>query len=200
LGCDLFGIKRLTDEAHCLKLHERREIEALLEDFEQRFPQVFLTLYLGVLPAPFSVRELAFLLLNRGAFATREHARLNEFALALVIDPVARNAALMTGYALERWLPPRKLSRLLRRVRTSLWHGEYVSAVRATVQRLEKRLRKAGQREARRHMLPPVAPGDFLAGSKFRPLRTPSAAEKPEVRHAKQTQDHPQPGWQLDEY
>src|ERR1700759_906376 len=112
LGCDLFGIKRLTDEAHCLKLHERREIEALLEDFEQRFPQVFLTLYLGVLPAPFSVRELAFLLLNRGAFATGEHARLNEFALALVIDPVARTTTLMTGYALERWLPQRRLSRL----------------------------------------------------------------------------------------
>jgi hypothetical protein len=198
VGCDLFGLKRLTDEAHCLKLNESREIEALLEDFEQRFPQVFIALYLGVLPVPFSVRELAFLLLNRGAFATREHARLNEFAVAFVIDPVARTASLMTGYSLERWLPSRKLLRMLRSIRTCLWHGEYVSAVSTTVHRLDKRLRKAGRRETRRHLLPPVAPGDFLAGSKVRPLRTPSAAESPEVRPTNPT--HAQTGWQIDEY
>jgi uncharacterized membrane protein YgcG len=183
LGCDLFGIRRLADDAHCLKLQESREIEALLEDFEQHFPQVFVTVYLGVLPTPLSVRELAFLLLNRGAFSAGEHPRLNEFAVALVVDPVARTAALMTGYALERWLPPRRMHRILRGIRTCLWHGEYVAAVTSTLRGLEKGLRKAARRESRRHVLPPISPEDFLSASKFRPLRTSLAAENdPAVR------------------
>lgn len=178
LGYDLFAIKRLTDEAHCLKLQESREIETLLEDFEQRFPQVFFTLYLGVLQHPLNVREIAFLLLNRGAFPNRDHHRLNEFAVALVVDPVARTAALMTGYALEAWLSPKKVARILNGIRTSLWHGEYVAAIKATLHGLEKHLRKGAQREVRRHVLPPVAPEEFLSGSKFRPLHKEDSSDK----------------------
>jgi len=196
VGCDLFGIRRLTDEAHCLKLHESREIEALLEDFEQRFPQVFLTLYLGVLPTPFSVREVAFLLLNRGAFPTREHGRLNEYALALVIDPVARAASLMSGYALEKWLPERKLGGILRSIRTALWHGEYVAAVNSVIQGLEKHLRKAGRREDRRQVLPPPTE-EFLSGAKFR-LLSQSAMES--LRASAEGQEYSKGGEMADEY
>jgi uncharacterized membrane protein YgcG len=191
-GCDLFAIKRLTDAAHCLKLHESRDIETLLEDFEQHFPQVFVTVYLGVLPGALSVRELAFLLLNRGAFAAGDHRRLNEFAVAVVVDPVARTAAIMTGYALESLLTPRRQRRILRGIRTPLWHGEYVAAVTRTLRGLEKALRKGARREERRHVLPPISAEDFLSASKFRPLRTPVAAEEPSTVHPSPPPDNPQ--------
>src|SRR5437879_616061 len=104
-GVDLMELPPLTDRAHCLRLQEAREVEAALQEFQEHFPQVFFFVYIAVLPQHLSVSEVAFLLLNRGGFPGTDHRRLNEQAVALVLDPVARNVALMAGYALEKWLP-----------------------------------------------------------------------------------------------
>ncbi len=177
-GLDLVELKPFADDAHCLRLHEAQAVESLIAEFEERFPQVFITVYLGLLPPQLSVRELAFLLLNRGVFSNSDHRRLNEHAVALVLDPVARNVGLMVGYALEKILPSKTQTKILRSVRTALWHGEYVSAIATVLRAVEKILKKHSHREWRGHSLPPVSAEDFMSSSGFRTLRSSSSGQK----------------------
>lgn len=170
-GLDLIEIKRLADDAHALRVHEAREVEAALVDFEERFPQLFFSVYLGVLPPPLSVGELGFLLLNRGVFWAEYHPRLNEHAVVLVLDPETRQAGLMVGYALEKVLPIPVQERILRAVRTPLWHAEYARAITAIVGRVARVIRRHARRAWRRDVLPPTPAEDFLGGGGFRSLR-----------------------------
>jgi uncharacterized membrane protein YgcG len=164
-GRDLIPLRRLWDEAHCLRVHEARELELALVNFEEHYPQLFFAVYLGVLPPTLTVNELAFLLLNRGLFWAEHHPRLNEHAIALVLDPEARTIGLMVGYALEELLPPRVLQRILRRVRTPLWHGEYAPAIINVVDEVARTVRGGARRALRRDVLPPAAPEEFLRGN-----------------------------------
>ena len=109
--------------------------------------------------------ELAFLLLNRGLFWAEHHPRLNEHAIVLVLDPEARKAGLMVGYALEKILPPPILERILRGVRTPLWHAEYAPAIISVVREVARTARKGARRALRRDVLPPAAPEEFLTGN-----------------------------------
>ena len=191
-GADLIQLQRLTDDAHCLRLQEAQDLEGLLEAFERRFPQVFITAYFGVLPASLSVGELAFLLLNRGVFASGEGSRLNEHAIAFVVDPVTRQAGLMAGYALESWFPARLLRKILGKIRTPLWHGEYVNATASVLRSVEARLRKFASRDQRRQMLPPLSAEEFMASSGFQSLRSaPSPTVGGEAEAAKDDEDQP---------
>lgn len=178
-GLDLVELKSFADDAHCLRLQEAQAVESWIAAFEERFPQVFVTVYLGVLPPQLSVGELAFLLLNRGVLSSKDHRRLNEHAVALVLDPVARSAGLMVGYALEKVLPPKAQLKILRSVRTSLWHGEYAPAIAVILRAVEKTMRKAARREWRSHSLPPATTEDFLSSSGFRTLRSTSSGPTP---------------------
>ncbi|MEI6535803.1 MAG: hypothetical protein WCN98_10715 [Verrucomicrobiaceae bacterium] len=178
-GLDLVELKSFADDAHCLRLQEAHAVEELIADFEEKFPQVFITIYIGVLPPQLSVGQLAFLLLNRGVFSNRDRLRLNEHAVTLVLDPVARSAGLMVGYALEKFLPAQTQKKILRSVRTPLWHGEYAPAIAIVLQAIEKTLRKSARREWKTHSLPPVSAEDFISSSGFRALRSSASAPKP---------------------
>lgn len=164
-GSDLIPLRRLWDEAHCLRVHEAREVEAALVNFEEHYPQLYFAVYIGELPPTLTANELAFFLLNRGLFWAEHHPRLNEYAIALVLNPVARTSALMVGYALEEILPPRVLLRILRCVRTPLWHAEYAPSIINVVQEVARMVRKGARRALRRDVLPPVATEEFLGGS-----------------------------------
>src|SRR6187401_383709 len=105
LGSSLVSLESLTDAAHCLRVREKELLKHELDAFQQSFPQVFLAVYLGLLPATPTPGEIAFWLLNQAAFQPSDPARLNERAALLVIDPVARHAGLTIGYGLEACLP-----------------------------------------------------------------------------------------------
>lgn len=154
LGEDLVRLGRLTDRAHCLRLADSRVLEQRLEEFEARFPQVRAVVYFGVLPSALSMNELTFWLLNHAALDMSDSHRPNEYALLLVIDPVARGAALNVGYGLEEMLPPRFLMKVLTGIRTPLWHGEYVGAVEQTLRQVGRRLQRGAKR---------VVPGQELS-------------------------------------
>lgn len=177
-GTDLIELKRLADDAHCLRLQEARAVDHILEAFEERFPQVFFTVYFGVLPPLLSVNELAFLLLNRGVFSEDIRPKLNEHAIALIIDPETRNVGMMAGYALEKLLTPRRIRRILRSVRTPLWHNEYVGSIGKVVSKVEQYLRKGAERRWRRQTMPPPSTEEFMAGSGLRSLRSPAKSSE----------------------
>jgi len=187
LGSNLVSLESLTDAAHCLRVREKEMLKHELDAFQQSFPQVFLAVYLGLLPTTPSPGEIAFWLLNQAAFQPPDPARLNERAALLVIDPVARHAGLTIGYGLEPCLPRKKLDGILRRIRTPLWHGEYVGAIQHTIRLLGKALRKAGKRMARQVEFPPLAAGaDFFHASGLQSLRDSS---QPDVRLPESTSD-----------
>lgn len=173
LGSGTARLERLTDEAHCLRLRESRQIEALMDDFQRRFPQVYLALFLGVLPGHINLRELSFWLLNRAAFGGSDQRRLNEYAILLAIDPAAKTATLTVGYALESLLISKQLEKILRSMRTALWHGEYAGAIAHGIAALDKRLRKAARCVRRaEEILPPDSYENFLDDAGLRSLRT----------------------------
>ncbi len=187
LGSDMVKLDRLTDKAHCLRLREAQALESALDGFERRFPQVFVGVYLGVLPPAFKLNELTFWLLNHAAFNVPDYRKLNEFAVVVIIDPVARTAALNVGYALDRWLPQDRLAAILRSMRTRLWHGEYVDAVMTALAGIEKSLKRGAKKVLKQDDIVPPSPGSELAnGLGLRTLRR-QAALKPADEAAQKT-------------
>jgi uncharacterized membrane protein YgcG len=191
LGHDLVRLDRLTDAAHCLRLREAQQIVEMLDDFERQFPQVFVAIYLGVLPQSLSLKELSFWLLNQAAFNTKRSHCLNEYAVALLVDPVAKNVGLNLGYALEECLPVGFLERTLRAMRTPLWHGEYVTAVRLILKRISSRLRKTARRVPQpRDLGAPENTEAFLDASGLQLLRKSSAASRAPLDMVSKVEDN----------
>lgn len=152
LGDHWVRLDRLTDPSNCLRLHDRRKLEARLDDFERRFPQVFFAVYIGVLPVGFSVSEVGFWLLNHAAFGTHDISKRNEFGIVLAIDPSASTAAFSLGYALESVESSLQLPTLLNSISPKLKRGDFGRAVEISIRTVDKRLRSVGtsrQREAR---------------------------------------------------
>lgn len=175
LGSNLVSLQALTDAAHCLRTREKEFLAHELDGFHQTFPQVFLAVYLGVLPPSPTPAEIAFWLLNHAAFQPADPAKLNERTALLVIDPVGRTAGLTVGYGLEPFLPAGTLSGILRRIRTPLWHGEYSSAIVLAIKLIGNSLRKAARRAPRQvEFPPPGAEVDFIHTSGLQSLRDSS--------------------------
>jgi hypothetical protein len=181
LGSNLVSLESLTDAAHCLRVREKELLRHELDGFQQAFPQVFLAVYLGVLPNAPSASEIAFWLLNHAAFQPSDPTRLNERAALLLIDPVARTAGLTVGYGLEPYLPHKSLLGILRHIRTPLWHGEYAGAIELGIALIGKALRSAGKRVPKQVEVPaPGADADFFQASGLQSLR--DSAQPPSAR------------------
>jgi len=177
-GTGMVQLSRLVDSAHCLRLREARQIDTFLDDFQHRFPQVFLSVYLGVLPGGLNVRELSFWLLNRAAFDIPDQKRLNEYAISLVVDPVAKSAGITVGYALENVFTDKALENIILGIRTALWHGEYAAAIRRCIKALDRQLRSVGQRQRRsEEVQPPQNCEEFLDDAGWQWLRNPPPSQ-----------------------
>lgn len=167
----------LNDAANCLRLKDRHFLIHELEALQQEFPQVFFCVFLGILPPQPSLPETSFWLLNHAAFPSQDGVRLNEYAVLLMIDPVAKCAGLNVGYALESLIPAKELSRILGAMRTPLWHGEFAGAVSQALRLLAKALRKVGKRAPKRQEFrPPDSETGFLKATGLETLRPASAA------------------------
>ncbi|HCI92520.1 MAG TPA: hypothetical protein DHV60_08235, partial [Verrucomicrobiales bacterium] len=59
---------KLSDAAGVLKLKERKKANVWLKDFEERFPQLFFSVYYGELDEISNIRQFGMWLLNHGAF------------------------------------------------------------------------------------------------------------------------------------
>ncbi len=168
---DLFGrktvqLERVTDSAHCLRLRDGRDIEALLEEFERTFPQVFVSLYIGVLPTGLKSAEVAFWFLNTAALGTSDYRRLNEYAIVLVLDPVTKSFAVSVGYGLEQALPQKSLEKIMQSLRTQFWHGEHARAIKGCISQLGKRIRQGAKGVKKEEdIIPPQSAEDFLDDS-----------------------------------
>ena len=172
LGTEWIRLERLTDPAHCLRLEETRRLEIRLDDFERQFPQCFLALYFGALPAKLNPLELGMWILNHGAFSTHQFAKRNDFGAVCVIDPVGGTHGIALGYALEALLPANAIETLLATMVPHLRASHWSDAAELVINDLSALLRERGRVTRRRvEALPPPArsgsPGDYG----FSPLR-----------------------------
>jgi hypothetical protein len=140
-------IERITDDAHCLRLEEVRACEIAMDDFERHFPQAFIAVYLGVLPAGLNASELGFWLLNQGAFNTPQMMKRNDYGMVWVIDPVARALSLTLGYALETVLVENQQRHLLTSVSRQLKARRFGQAILDVLAGTSSSLKKAGRRQ-----------------------------------------------------
>ena len=142
-------LDRLTDTAHCLRLRDRRQVEAQLDDFERRFPQVFFAVYFAVLPTGYTVGEVGFWLLNHAAFGTHDVAKRNEFGIVLVVDPGTKQAGITLGYAIEAVAAKLNIEGLLKRMAGCFAHGNHGKAVSLAIAQLDRVLRSIGRPQPR---------------------------------------------------
>lgn len=170
-------LDRLTDAAHCLSLRDRRQLEAHLDDFERRFPQVFFAVYFGVLPQGLRVSEVGFWLLNHAAFGTHEIAKRNEFGIVLVVDPAAGSACFSLGYAIEALGDRIDVSATLNQMRRHLARSDYGEAVEKAIRALDRQLRSVG----RAHLRDPLSSTIHTVSSDLglSPLRPASRTDRP---------------------
>lgn len=189
LGHGAVSVERLTDADGIFTQAERLSISAVQAEFERRFPQLFLMVYAGTLPAPASPRQFGFWLLNHAAIPDMDALRPNECGLVLVVDPEAGAAALTAGYFLESYLGPDGLDGVLKAGRKAFAQGRYVTAVREVARSLTRKLiqraREAARDPASFAPPAPVDAGPFPALRQLGepvslPLPLPSSAANPD--------------------
>ena len=144
LGSASAIIEPVMDVAGCLRLADSQRLAALVDDFEHRFPQVHLSLFIGVLPE-MRVLEAGFWLLNHGTRQRQEELCDNRYGIIVLIDPTANEAGIAVGYALESLLNEELLLSLIKKNSHHLWHSDHSVALQGMIHGLDAALRRTGK-------------------------------------------------------
>ena len=174
------------DVAGCLRLADRTKLEAQLDDFERRFPQIHIALFLGVLPGPLTPATAGFWLLNYGVRTKNGARKNNAMGILILIDPTSGQAGISIGYGLETFLPPSSLSAILQSATHHLLHSSFGAAFRSIIRHLDSLIRKSATSRARGAPLLPtrVKPQHVPLGLPqhiTKPVQPPPRSVKEEV-------------------
>ena len=148
-GSDEVLLERMTDAAEALSQVDRERVNAALDQFEQRFPQLFVAVYCGALPQQTSLRQFGFWLLNRAAIAGPDAMRPNENGALLILDTHGRSAALVPGYFMECYIDERDATRVLESARRELQRGSWATGLCQALDELTNRLRRRAAEAAK---------------------------------------------------
>ena len=149
-GRNYVKMVRLHDAAHCLRKPERDELEEVLDQLENRFPQMLFCAYIGELSPNMRLNELGFWLLNHAQVQGSDYAvRPNENAVLVMLDISSKQAGLMFGYFAESLVPDADAYRCLQKSRPYLVNGEYGLALATLFKKLGRVLSRRS-REIRR--------------------------------------------------
>jgi uncharacterized membrane protein YgcG len=148
-----FGIvplysRYLTDRTERLSLRDASKVREALRLFGRKFPQLLFSVVLMDLRPRAPVAEYAFWLINRARFSEFQATGSRNFELLLVIDPGAKEAALITGYGLENFVAEEDLEAALNAARPGFEAGDLAGAIRSCIEFMTRRLREIGQRIA----------------------------------------------------
>lgn len=152
---ELFGVgevklRRLSDAAGVLRLRERHAVEQLMDQFEDRFPQLFFSVYYGALNEMSHIRQFGFWLLNRAAYEDVDISRPNEGGILLVVDVNAKVASVSFGYLLDVFLTEEDTFAILAKAHPHLLQGNHLKALKLVIAKFSALLRKKSK-QARRH-------------------------------------------------
>lgn len=143
------SLKALTDGAGLFGRGERRRVEAAMENFSRRFPQLFVAVYTGSLGEVSNLRQFGFWLLNRAAFEEVPADKPNESGILITMDPESKAAGMVFGYALDAFLDEADTFECLSRAHAHWLEGRYADGLVKLLVQLEGILIKRS-RQARR--------------------------------------------------
>ncbi len=148
---ELFGIQdmslnRFTDAAGVMRMKEREPMRRFLKRFEARFPQLFVSIYLGAFEELQSIRQLGFWMLNRAQYVDLDEGRPNENGILILVDVNSKSASITYGYALLPYLDEKMTFAALSAGHPAFLKGDYREALTLVVAKLESYLMKGWKR------------------------------------------------------
>ena len=148
-GAGEVSLRCLADTAGLLRRGERERVEAAMEQFRRRFPQLFVAIYTGALGEVGYLRQFGFWLLNRAAFEEVPIETPNAAGILLTIDPESKAAGMSFGYLLDPFLEEADTFECLSRAHSHWLEGRYADGMIKALGQLSHVLRKRS-RQARR--------------------------------------------------
>jgi hypothetical protein len=131
----------LADRAGLMRLAERRRVQAAMDRFSARFPELLFAVYTGVFRQSESLRIFGFWLLNRAVFEDLEGVK-NDAGIALVIDVERKAASISFGYQLDAYLDEEDTFQCLCKAHPHWLEGKYDLGIVALMRMLEKILQR----------------------------------------------------------
>jgi uncharacterized membrane protein YgcG len=184
-GTDNVALRRLADGAGLMKSRERTKVQAALDDFCRRFPQLFFAVYTGSSQGAGNARQFGFWLLNRAAFEDVPVDRPNEAGILLVIDPDAKSASVTWGYLLDPFLTEEDSFLCLSRAHAYWLEGHFAEGTVRLISQLGSILAKRAAQARRdpdrfeRKVAPPPKTGEIAR--RIREGHRPPAPKAAEV-------------------
>jgi len=155
-------LRCLADTAGLLRRGERERVEAAMERFTRRFPQLFVAIFTGTLADAAELRQLGFWLLNRASFEELPPNQPNAAGILITLDAASKTAAMTFGYLLDPFLEETDTFDCLWRAHSRWLEGRYADGMVKAIEQLAIVLRKRS-RQARRNpagferkLLPPA--------------------------------------------
>jgi len=151
MAAGLFGdeevrLSKLSDVAGVLRYRERKEVRALLDEFERRFPGCFFAVYFGAQEEMPCIRQFGMWLLNHGVFEDAKVKQGNGGCVLLTIDVAAKVAGFSYGYFLEAYLDEESTFSALSDAHPFLLQGDFPQALREAVKSISRELKKHAKR------------------------------------------------------
>lgn len=179
-GGDDVRLRCLSDAAGILRRGDRTRLEAAMEHFGRRFPQLFVAVHTVTLGEVANLRQFGFWLLNRAAFEDLPPDKPNEAGILLTIDPESKAAGIVFGYRLDPFLDESDTFQCLLRGH-AYWleqrHADGALKVLAHLERILRQRSRQARRDPESFLNRVLPPG--LHGGKLRGLRADHRATDP---------------------
>ena len=139
---ELFGeedvdLNKFTDAAGVLRMKEREPMRRTLAQFEAKFPQLFVSIYLGAFEELESLRQLGFWMLNRAVYVDVAEERPNENGVLILVDVNSKSVGITYGYALLPYLDEEMTFAALSAAHPSFLQGNFLEALTTVINRLD---------------------------------------------------------------
>lgn len=130
-------LRKFTDAAGVFRMKEREPMRLVMEQFEAKFPQLFVSVYLGAFEDLTSLRQFGFWMLNRAAYEDVDLERPNENGILILVDVNGKSASITYGYALNPYLNEDSTFAALSAGHPLFLQSDYLGALRAVIRKLE---------------------------------------------------------------
>ncbi|MFT7172113.1 MAG: putative membrane protein YgcG [Paracoccaceae bacterium] len=148
-GAEDVNLNKFTDAAGVLRMKEREPVRKVLARFETKFPQLFVSIYLGAFEELQSLRQYGLWMLNRASYVDVDSERPNENGILILVDVNSKSAGISFGYALMPYLDEDTTFAALSAGHPAFIQGDYLEALTTVVQKLEGSLLKGWKRVKR---------------------------------------------------
>ena len=145
-GAQDIKLRKFSDVAGVFRMKDREPMRKVLEDFETKFPQLFVSVYLGAFEDLNSLRQYGFWMLNRTHYVDIDPQRPNSTGILILVDVNAKSASITFGYALMPYLDENSTFEALSAGHPFFLQGDYLKALGAVIEKLQAPLIKGWRR------------------------------------------------------